>query len=76
MSPEEEASTRRLVGKGDDEAIAEINAKIVKYNGIAGAEGIMNKYLVAAKDALSHYPDSPYRTALDGMCDFLAQRKK
>ena len=76
MTPEEEADTRRLVGRGDEEAIAEINAKIVKYNGIECAERIMDEYLVAAKEALLHYPDSPYRTALYGMCDFLAQRKR
>ena len=75
MSAEEEAATRALVGRGDDEAIGEIYAKVVKYSGRERAEGIMADYIASAKTALINYPDSPYRTALEAMCDFLAQRK-
>lgn len=75
MDAEEEAYTRSLVGKGDEESIAEIQAKILKYNGIECAEEIMADYITCAKEALSHYPASPYRTSLEQMCDFLAQRK-
>ena len=75
MSAEEEAATRALVGRGDNEAIGEIYAKVVKYSGRERAEGIMADYIASAKTALINYPDSPYRTALEAMCDFLAQRK-
>jgi octaprenyl-diphosphate synthase len=76
MDAEEEAYTRSLVGKGDDEAIEKIQAKILKYNGIERAEEVMADYIFSAKEALAHYPDSPYRTSLYLMCDFLAQRKR
>ena len=76
MEPEEEAATRSLVGRGDDEAIRAIHAKIVRYNGIERADKIMADYLAAAKEALTHYPDSAYRTSLEWMCDFLAARKR
>lgn len=76
MDAEEEQHTRQAVGKGDDEAIALIQQKIEKYGGIERAERIMAEYIASAKEALSLYPASEYRTALEAMCDFLAQRKK
>lgn len=76
MDAEEEQHTRQAVGKGDDEAIALIQQKIEKYGGIERAERIMAEYIASAKKALSLYPASEYRTALEAMCDFLAQRKK
>lgn len=76
MDAEEEQQTRQAVGKGDDEAIALIQQKIEKYGGIGRAERIMAEYITSAKKALSLYPASEYRTALEAMCDFLAQRKK
>ena len=76
MDAEEEQQTRQAVGKGDDEAIALIQQKIEKYGGIERAERIMAEYIDSAKKALSLYPASEYRTALEAMCDFLAQRKK
>lgn len=76
MDAEEEQQTRQAIGRGDDEAIAFIQQKIEKYGGIERAERIMAEYIASAKEALSHYPASEYRTALEAMCYFLAQRKK
>lgn len=78
VSAEEESRIRALVGRTTTEegAIEELRSFVNQHKGMERAERIMNDYLVAAKDALSHYPDSPYRTALYGMCDFLSQREK
>ena len=78
VSAEEESHIRAMVGRTTTEegAIEELRSFVNQHKGMERAEQIMNDYLVAAKDALSHYPDSPYRTALYGMCDFLSQREK
>lgn len=75
MSPEEQEATKELVRLGDDEAIRQLTALVVKYDGMARAERIMEEYIRSAKASLAAYPDSPCRTALEAMCDFLAQRK-
>ncbi len=75
MTPEEDSAVRALVGRGDDEAIAQIREKIIDHRGIERAEEIMAKYIAKAKEALAHHEESPYRTSLEMMCDFLAQRK-
>lgn len=75
MSPEEQSTTRELVRKGNDEAIAQIREQIVAHKGLERAETIMAEYISKAKAALVHHPESPYRTSLEMMCDFLAQRK-
>ena len=75
MSPEEQTAVRELVRKGDDEAIAQIREIILSHQGIERAEAIMAKYIAGAKAALAHHPESPYRTSLELMCDFLAARK-
>lgn len=76
LGAEEQAEVREWVRRGDDESIRNIHAKILAYNGLERSEAIMAEYITRAKEALSHYPDSTYRTALEAMCDFLAQRKK
>ena len=75
MTPEEDSAIRALVGKGDDEAIAQIREQIIAHQGIERAEAIMAEYIEKAKEALAHHEESPYRTSLEMMCDFLAQRK-
>jgi octaprenyl-diphosphate synthase len=75
MSPEEQKAVRELVRRGDDEAIAQIREVIIVNQGIERAEEIMAEYIAAAKETLSNHPESPYRTSLELMCDFLAQRK-
>ncbi|MBO7300916.1 MAG: polyprenyl synthetase family protein [Tidjanibacter sp.] len=75
MSPEEQSTIRALVGKADDEAIAQIREQIIAHKGIERAEAIMAEYIAKAKEALAHHDESPYRTSLEMMCDFLAERK-
>lgn len=76
MTAEEQAEAKELVRRGDEEAIRTLAALVVRYDGIARAERIMADYIAAAKESLAHYPASTYRTALEAMCDFLAQRQK
>lgn len=75
LSAEEQQEIKEWVRLGDEESIRKIHAQIVALGGIERAEGIMADYIAAAKEALTLYSDSPYRTALEKMCDFLAQRK-
>lgn len=75
MGAEEQAEAKEWVRKGDEESIRNIHAKTLTYKGLERAAVIMAEYIAHAKEALSHYPTSPYRTALEAMCDFLAQRK-
>ncbi len=76
MSPAEQSEVKEWVRLGDEDSIRKIHSKIVAHNGLARAERIMEEYIRSAKASLAAYPDSACRTALEAMCDFLAQRKK
>lgn len=76
MTSEERTATKELVRKGDSESIEIIRDKVLKFNGLERAERIMEEFIAKAKESLGAYPDTPYRTSLEMMCDFLAQRTK
>lgn len=76
MSPEEQSEIKEWVRRGDEESINLINRKVEEFGGIARAEAIMTEYISNAEAALAKYPSSEYRTALEKMCHFLAQRTK
>lgn len=76
LPAERVAEIKELVRKGDDEAIEQIRREVESHRGIERAEAIMGDFIDKAKSALAIYPDSPYRTSLELMCDFLAQRRR
>ncbi len=76
MTPDEVAEAKELVRLGNDEAIAKVRNIVEQRGGIAAAEEAMEEFIQKAKKALESYPESDYRTSLEMMCDFLAQRKK
>jgi octaprenyl-diphosphate synthase len=76
LSEKEQEEVKEWIRRGDNEAIALICNKIEEHNGIEKAEKIMDEFIAKAKHSLEAYPDSPYRTSLYLMCDFLAQRTK
>ena len=76
LSEKEQEEVKEWIRRGDNEAIALICNKIEEHKGIEKAEKIMDEFIAKAKHSLEAYPDSPYRTSLYLMCDFLAQRTK
>lgn len=76
MTPSEQEQTKQWVREGDNEAIAAIRERVTELNGMQRAESIMEEFIAKAKASLMHYPASPYRSSLEMMCDFLAQRSK
>ena len=74
MGPEEQEEVKAWVRSSNEESIRLINTKVMEYNGLERAEKIMEEYIQRAKESLLAYPASPYREALEAMCDFLAQR--
>ncbi len=75
-TPQEVEKIKAMVRRADDEDIAQLRQIVAAHNGAERAEQVMNDFLTEAKALLADYPDSPYRTSLYLMCDFLAQRKK
>lgn len=76
LDEQRQREVKEWVRKADDESITLICKLIEQHDGITKAEAIMEEFISAAKRSLEAYPDSPYRTSLYKMCDFLAQRKR
>lgn len=60
----------------DETAVDKLQEIVIKNNGTTLAAETMHAHIARAMHHLSHYPESPYRTALMQLCTFIAERDK
>ncbi len=56
--------------------IKEIISFVEDHGGIEYAMNRANSFIAAAKEALKRYPDTPYRTSLEKLVDFITTRER
>lgn len=76
VSKRESDSIKKLLkSKNDSVAVKEIISFVKKHKGIDYAYSISRKFAEDAKNALSVFPDSQTKLALESLVDFVTERK-
>jgi len=75
---DEKELLKSLVRESDshENSINVIRSMVARSGGPEKAEAVANDFLDRARTLIAEYPPSPYRTSLEQMCDYLAERTK
>lgn len=76
VSKQEANAIRKMIkSKNDSAAVKEIISFVRKNNGIEYSYSVSRKFADEAKNALSIFPDSQTKIALESLVDFVTERK-
>lgn len=75
-SPEEQSAIKELVRNitADGEGIDKVYALVERADAVRLTTEVMDSYIASARSMIDTYPDSPYRTALYSLCDYIGKR--